>query len=120
MQIISLPSCKNSTIGIASFSKYVKGEFKVLLIPIFRNFKYKLYNFWSKYDVHHNFFYILNRNVKIILLPRDPRDVYNSRRKLLWCQQNKDCSDIESFCNVMNSNYKSFKSMVKAFPDQLR
>ena len=61
-----------------------------------------------------------SRNVKIILLPRDPRDVYNSRRKLLWCQQNKDCSDIESFCNVMNSNYKSFKSMVKVFPDQLR
>ena len=115
MQIISLPSCKNSTIGIASFSKYVKGEFKVLLIYL-----EILSTSYITFDFDQNLFYILNRNVKIILLPRDPRDVYNSRRKLLWCQQNKDCSDIESFCNVMNSNYESFKSMVKVFPDQLR
>ena len=64
--------------------------------------------------------FFLDRNIKIILLSRDPRGVYNSRRKLLWCQQNKDCSDIESFCNFMDSDYKSFKSMVKEFPDQLR
>ena len=66
------------------------------------------------------YIFFLDRNVKIILLSRDPRGVYNSRRKLLWCQQNKDCSDIESFCNFMDSDYKSFKSMVKEFPDQLR
>ena len=59
-------------------------------------------------------------SLKIILLVRDPRGVYHSRKQLKWCQENVECSEIETYCNILQSNHEAFKTISEDFPNQLR
>ncbi|RWS28924.1 secreted protein-like protein [Leptotrombidium deliense] len=59
-----------------------------------------------------------NENIKIVYLVRDPRSLYNSRRKFGWCRRTK-CSNITAMCDQMNDDLTDFLKMKSLLQDRL-
>lgn len=57
------------------------------------------------------------KSLKVVLLVRDPRGIYNSRKQLIWCHNNS-CSDPKTICSEMESDVSEFKSLKAEMPDQ--
>lgn len=58
-------------------------------------------------------------NLKVILLVRDPRGIYNSRRFRGWCSVSQQCSNISSICSEMQSDLKSYNKLKSLYPNKL-
>ncbi|KAG4071271.1 hypothetical protein HA402_003975 [Bradysia odoriphaga] len=61
-------------------------------------------------------------NVKIILLIRDPRGIFSSRKVSKWCTNNidRECSDYTSLCNDLTSDFEVAKQLTKEYPQQFK
>lgn len=60
-------------------------------------------------------------NVKIILLVRDPRGVYNSRQHASWCLAGGDeCKNTTNLCNDMVSDFNAAKYLTNKYPDRFK
>lgn len=53
-----------------------------------------------------------------LLLVRDPRAVYNSRRKLDWCLLDPDCISTKALCNRMTANYFEAQELMEKYPEK--
>lgn len=58
-------------------------------------------------------------NLKVLLLVRDPRGVYNSRLHQEWCVNGQDCIDLGLMCKRMVDDYKAVKKLNINYPGKL-
>jgi len=59
-------------------------------------------------------------NLKVVLLVRDPRGMYESRMRRDFCPGNPDCDDPFHFCTDMMSDYYGAKSFSKKYPGRIK
>ena len=62
---------------------------------------------------------ISSKNVKIVYLVRDPRGIYNSRKRMDWCIKANDCSTIDSICSQMREDLIYYDRLKKIIGDRL-
>ena len=63
---------------------------------------------------------LLQNNVKIIYLVRDPRAVINSRKTRSWCISEPLCIDPVNLCNDIFEDHHVAKGLYKTMPDRFR
>ena len=66
-----------------------------------------------------NMLYNSTMNVKIINLVRDPRGVYNSRKKLPWCKS-EACKNMTYHCQRLEDDLEFATGLQKEFPENYR
>lgn len=59
----------------------------------------------------------LTNSLKVVLLVRDPRGIFNSRKNLIWCA-NKTCADPQSLCSEMMDDLMHFRDLESQLPEQ--
>ena len=57
--------------------------------------------------------------VKIVLLLRDPRAIYASRKNLSWCKGSPLCSDINVLCSEMLNDYTEYLRVKMSHPHSI-
>ena len=62
---------------------------------------------------------LLDLNVSVIYLVRDPRGTLKSRQNMIWCSQKTNCSDINYMCSEMRDDISSFKRLKEKYPSKL-
>ena len=63
---------------------------------------------------------LLQNNVKIIYLVRDPRAVINSRKTRSWCISEPLCIDPGNLCNDIFEDHHVAKGLYKTMPERFR
>ncbi|XP_046596053.1 carbohydrate sulfotransferase 5-like isoform X1 [Neodiprion lecontei] len=58
--------------------------------------------------------------VRIVLLVRDPRGTFQSRKHHYWCQPHPDCSDPALTCADLISDYKVAVELLKKYPTRFK
>lgn len=60
-------------------------------------------------------------NIKIVLLVRDPRGVYNSRKHASWCLAGGvECRNATNLCNDMVSDFIAAQYLAKKYPNSFK
>ena len=63
---------------------------------------------------------LLLLDLKLILLIRDPRGVYQSRLHRVWCPGHSDCDQPDVLCNDMLSDADAYRRLSTEYPDKIR
>ena len=59
------------------------------------------------------------KNLKILLLVRDPRAVIYSRSGYQWCRDSRFCREPSVLCEDLENDFKTMKKMQLDFPDRI-
>ena len=60
---------------------------------------------------------LLSNQLKVVLLVRDPRGIYSSRKSLYWCKKDS-CLDPSLICQEMEEDLKEFDRLHSQDPDR--
>ena len=58
-------------------------------------------------------------SVKIVLLVRDPRGIYSSRKNLSWCSNSPFCSNVTILCEEMLNDYYEYSRLKALHPNSI-
>ena len=59
---------------------------------------------------------LIDLNVSVVYLVRDPRGTLKSRQNMIWCSKKTNCSDINYMCNEMRNDLSYFKTLKDQYP----
>ena len=59
------------------------------------------------------------KNLKIILIVRDPRAVIHSRSGCQWCQESRYCREPSFLCDDLQKDYNSMNNLQSDFPERI-
>jgi hypothetical protein len=60
------------------------------------------------------------KELKVVLLIRDPRAVMYSRSGLQWCKESLNCRDEKLLCKDLKSDFEKYNELKEDYPDRLR
>lgn len=58
------------------------------------------------------------KNLRLLLLVRDPRAIMHSRKQESWCNEGKDCSDPTVLCQDMTEDWIQAKLLRNVYPNR--